>query len=392
MRVAKSRVVSREDLLPVLKNRVVFEVARGIKAFLNLEVGLTRGETPGAGSGPANAGRSAIVGARIRQVGRRLTSRGGKIAVPAAGAVSAAAEGLANSPRGDAQDRRVRPENVVWIFGSGRSGSTWLRSMMAEMEGHRVWEEPMVGQLFGVFHRQAQEGQLKSANFIMGEPTRKGWMRSIRNFVLDGAMYANPRLRPDDILVVKEPNGSTGAPLLMEALPESRMILLVRDPRDVAASVLDGARKGSWLYERKDKGRWKENALADTNPEAITRRRANMYMTQVGHAREAYEAHGGPKVLVRYEELRADTLGTMQRIYSELGMDADEDEVARAVEKHAWENIPEEDKGEGKFYRKATPGGWREDLTPKQAGIVEKITAPLLKEFYPEPQEARENS
>jgi hypothetical protein len=57
--------------------------------------------------------------------------------------------------------------------------------------------------------------------------------------------------------------------------------------------------------------------------------------------------------------------------------------LARAVEKHAWENVPEEQKGPGRFNRKATPGGWREDLTPKQAEIVEEITAPLLTEFYP---------
>jgi hypothetical protein len=53
------------------------------------------------------------------------------------------------------------------------------------------------------------------------------------------------------------------------------------------------------------------------------------------------------------------------------------------VEKHSWESIPEEEKGEGKFYRKATPGGWREDLTPGQIEAVERITAPLLKELYP---------
>jgi hypothetical protein len=87
-------------------------------------------------------------------------------------------------------------------------------------------------------------------------------------------------------------------------------------------------------------------------------------------------------VLVRYEELRVDTLDTMRRIYSELGIAVDEKELARAVEKHSWENIPEEEKGEGKFYRKASPGSWREDLTPEQVEVVEKITAPLLKEFY----------
>ena len=44
---------------------------------------------------------------------------------------------------------------------------------------------------------------------------------------------------------------------------------------------------------------------------------------------------------------------------------------------------PQRERGEGKFYRKATPGGWREDLTPEQVQIVERITAPVLEEFYP---------
>ena len=61
----------------------------------------------------------------------------------------------------------------------------------------------------------------------------------------------------------------------------------------------------------------------------------------------------------------------------------EESELERAVQKHSWENIPEEEKGGGKFHRKATPGGWREDLTPEQARIVEGITAPLLEELYP---------
>jgi hypothetical protein len=276
----------------------------------------------------------------------------------------------------------VRPENIVWIFGSGRSGSTWLRSMMGEPGRHLVWEEPMVGQLFGNFHRRAQKANLLRPDFVMADATRRGWIHSIRNFVLDGAKYARPRLGPDHLLVVKEPNGSVGAPLLMEALPESRMILLIRDPRDVVSSTLDGARKGNWLYERKDEGGWKRDSLPDKNPDAFTRRWANVYMQHAGNAKKAFDAHKGPKVMVRYEDLRADTLGTMRRIYSTLGIPVDEDELVRAVEKHSWENIPEKKKGGGKFYRKASPGGWREDLTAKQIKQVERITASLLEEYY----------
>jgi len=279
--------------------------------------------------------------------------------------------------------RDVNPGNMIWIFGSGRSGSTWLRSMMGEMSNHRVWEEPMVGRLFGEFYTRAPEENLRSADFIMGAPIRKGWVKSLRNFVLDGARYSNPRLGPGGYLVIKEPNGSIGAPLLMEALPESRMILLVRDPRDVVASVLDAAREGGWLYESRNGGGLRRRRAADRSPRAFVGERARVYRRGVENAKEAYDAHEGSKVLVRYEELVADTLGTMRRVYAALGIGVDPDELVRAVEKHSWENVPEEEKGKGKFYRKGEPGGWKEDLTPEQVRTVERITAPLLEEFYP---------
>ena len=45
----------------------------------------------------------------------------------------------------------MRPEDIVWIFGFGRSGSSWLRSMLTEPPNHQLWEEPFVGRLFGCF-------------------------------------------------------------------------------------------------------------------------------------------------------------------------------------------------------------------------------------------------
>ena len=113
----------------------------------------------------------------------------------------------------------VEPANMIWIFGFGRSGSTWLRNMMGEMTNHVVWDEPLVGRLFGDFYYNGTVVDLPRGHFIMGTPTRRGWIKSIRHFVLSGAKYANPRLSRDNYLAIKEPNGSAGAPLLMEALP-----------------------------------------------------------------------------------------------------------------------------------------------------------------------------
>jgi hypothetical protein len=278
----------------------------------------------------------------------------------------------------------IDPARMVWIFGSGRSGSTWLRSMMGELEDAGVWEEPMVGRLFGEFYSRAPKDNLRSADFVMGDPIRRGWIRSVRNFVLDGALYSNPRLGSGEYLIIKEPNGSVGAPLLMEALPESRMILLVRDPRDVVASVLDAATEGGWLYESR-KGKTNASRKTARRPNAFVRERANVYRRGVESAWRAYDAHKGPKVLVRYEDLRADTMNEMRRIYAVLGIAVEDEDLRRAVEKHSWENVPDREKGRGKFYRRGTSGGWKEDLTPRQVEVVEKTTASLLERFYPEP-------
>lgn len=346
--------------MPVYNQQTVLEMTRNVRAFLKLELGLVRGNVPEL----ERDGRPNTVRKQLADKDREIIELRAKLEA------------------GDVKPGGINPENMIWIFGTGRSGSTWLRSMMAEMKGHAVWEEPLVGKLFGRFHNEAQTGQLGSPKFILGNPTRSRWIKSIRNFTLDGACYANPQLGPEQYLVIKEPNGSEGAPLIMEALPESRMIFLIRDPRDVVASVLDGARKGSWLYERKDKED-QRITLPDTRPNLFVEHRAKQYMRHVTGARQAYENHEDRKVLVKYEDLLADTIGTMRRAYSALEIPLEEEELARAVEKHSWENIPEEQKGKGKFYRKGSPGSWREDLTPEQVEIVEGTTASVLDKFYP---------
>jgi hypothetical protein len=318
---------------------------------------------------------------RFKQAGRRLAGKERRLA------------GSTHAASGSNGAGGIGPENLIWIFGTIRTGSTWLGSMMGDMKGYEMWNEPRVGELFGYFYYERAAHRRENRNFIMGLHYREVWLKSIRSFVLDAVAARYQRLADSDYLIIKEPSGSIGAPLLIEALPESCMIFLIRDPRDVVASSIDASRKGGWAYELRGNRKRREamdgerrDALArktTTRLDRYVKNRANMYLQYVGNSKEAYEAHRGPKALVRYEGLRTDTLATMRRIYSELEIPLDEEELAQAVEKHSWENIPEEEKGEGKFKRKAKPGGWREDLTPEQARMVEEITAPLLKEFYP---------
>jgi Sulfotransferase domain len=274
----------------------------------------------------------------------------------------------------------VNPANVVWIFCTARSGSTWLRSMLDDLVDGEVWEEPKVGRLFGEFYSRAKPTQLGRTNYVLGDPTREAWTGALRDFVLRTAWASHPSVTPERYLIVKEPGGAVGAPLLMAALPESRMVLLVRDPRDFAASVLDATRKGGWMQEGMDE--WAKRDLdSEKNVQRYLKALSRQYVRQIGNGKKALDEHKGPKMLLRYDHLRTDTMGAMRDLCTALELPVDEGRLAEVVDKHSWENIPKRKRGEGKFYRKATSGGWREDLTPEHAKIVEEITAPLIEEF-----------
>lgn len=361
--------------MPIFRNSTVVELSRGVKAFLRYEAGLIRGPIPdyveaqGAGERDRELRRARE---QLAEARRRLAESDKRIS--RLRATSTVANG--------GNEATVDPASMIWIFGSGRTGSTWLSKMMGDLSKHSLWDEPLVGKLLGDLYYSLREDRQQDISFILGGPPEIR-QASIRRFVLRETTLRFPEMAHDGgYVVIKEPNGSIGAPLLMDALPESRMIFLIRDFRDSIASFMDAHKPGGWVYEqRNERGR----AALDNNPDNINllRRRVKIVTDEVVKAKEAYDAHPGAKALVKYEDLRSDSLGTMRRIYSALEVPVDEGELSRVVEKHSWKNVPKEEKGKGKFKRKATPGTWSEDLTPQQIKIVEGGLSPLIEEFYP---------
>src|ERR687898_1482017 len=310
------------------------DVAGNVRAYLRFAVGIIRGEVPC----PAE-----VRGRPLDLLHEQIASRDREIS-----------RLRARLAAGDSDDTigGIPPEHFIWVFGVARTGSSWLGAMMGDLEDHAIWYEPYVGDVFGyAYYMRAGEQQREREDYILGDPYREAWIRSVRTFVLGGAYARFPGLGESGYLVVKEPNGSVGAPLLVEALPESRVILLVRDPRDVVASLLAAQRRGSWGAG--------EEPLADTDPDEFVRQGAMMYDASFGKAWEAYEAHRGRKVATRYEDLRYDALGELEKIYSALGIPVEGGQLRVVVEKHAWENIPERQKGPNKPRRKARLGACR---------------------------------
>lgn len=381
--------------MPILRNNMIL-VVRGIKAFLNTEAGITRSAVPQPRQGrdtPAkrqkqtpqprpkqavNRLQPAVKPEQTR--GRPKQARQQQVAEKD-GVAARLSGGPAGEAVGTPDNGGIAAEDIVWLFGHGRSGSTWLVRMMRDLR-FAVWPDPRLGDLFGhLYYERAGDRHRNSPQFVLGS-NKEAWLGPMRSFILESASLRFPRLRKGGALIIKEVHATIGAPLLMEALPKSKMILLVRDPRDVVASHADASRPGGWVQARASSKR-RSGPSAPVHPDVYAQGVARSYLHDIEKAKQAYDAHDGPKVVVRYEDLVSDTVGTMRRLCDDLGLAVEEKRLVRAVEKRSWDNIPEEQKGEGQFHRKGTPGGWKEDLTRQQIEIVEEATAPILDEFYP---------
>lgn len=137
------------------------------------------------------------------------------------------------------------------------------------------------------------------------------------------------------------------------------------------------------MNRKLDEDRREETARKADRAGRFVTRRAEVWRRQIGAASAALDVHPGRKSTLLYEDLLADTLGAMRSLCRDLDLPVSEGDLARVVERYAWKNVPASEKGNGKFYRRGSAGGWREDLTGRQASLVRQAAGPLMDRLYP---------
>lgn len=284
---------------------------------------------------------------------------------------------------------------VIWLFGSPRSGSTWLRRMLAEHPAVEVMDEPTIGYHLGPFLSNepgyhAEDLDLSTFTLrrvVEGNPDRffaakyaDVWVPGLRRLLNDRLLAhldreAGADAARDALLLVKEPNGSQSADVIMRAQPTARLLFLLRDGRDVVDSELASFAVGGW--QERSFGHMR--GVAEEERLDFVTRSAYQWLWRTEVVEAAFAEHSGPKHMLRYEELLSEPHHHVAELFEWLGDPLPAADVAAVVDRHDFERSPR--RGAEQQSRFATPGTWRENLRPDEQAAVERILDVKLREL-----------
>jgi len=259
--------------------------------------------------------------------------------------------------------------NLVWIFGSPRSGTTWFGTKLLSHKTH-VMDEPKIGfhlkklPKYTFMHKKNSSNKQK--NYFFSSEYKIVWKFYLRKLILN-RIYSQFRDVTNKV-VIKEPYGSIGAELISECLPNSKIIILIRDGRDIIDSDVAGRSKKGWIAHRDGK------PLEDKDRIPFIRRESHDWVDLIKILMGVYESFPKESIrLIRYEKLRFNTFEVMKDIYNFLKIKIEEAELKKLVEIHSFENVPSNLKGNDRAIRSALPGKWKESFSEDEKTILNEI-------------------
>ena len=261
--------------------------------------------------------------------------------------------------------------NLILIVGAPRSGTTWLQKLLAAHPLVKTGQESEVFDSYIGTQLRAWRRSMTLENSGRGGVglacyfREEDFLRILRDYlgVLMEPMLGN--LAPGEVFLEKTPGHALYLPEILELLPRVRIIHILRDGRDVSASLLAASR--TWGKN------WAPRKIGTA---------ARMWVKHVQAVKQAAPLiPPGQFHELRYEQLYAEPSGALREVSDFLGFQWDQAALLDAVNR----NRPEAKMQAGEtpiplhgeialhsgsvvqdpidFIRKATPGGWRRDLS-----------------------------
>jgi len=258
---------------------------------------------------------------------------------------------------------------LLFIVGFPRSGTTWLRALLAghphvaalEAESY-LFDALYLGHLDASWQSERAHAAAGGRPFALSAMLSQAEFDALLHSFASGVLARIAQARRGARLVVeKTPTHARFAPLILRLFPDAHFLHIVRDPREVYCSTRAAAR--GW-------GRfWASEDAVD-----VTRRWELLLddAVRIADLTPRYRQ-------LRYEDLLADTLGRLADVLAWLDLDHAPELCRGLVENSSLESLRQRWSHNPAFFRRGAAAGWRDELGRSEIAIIESIAGTRMR-------------
>lgn len=257
--------------------------------------------------------------------------------------------------------------NLIFIVGSPRSGTTWLQKLLASHPKIHTGQESglfdaYIGPQLRVWYRDLDTTTSGRSGIGLGcYLTEEEFMQILKGYLHQLMQPMLKDVGEGEIFLEKTPSHALFLPEIMELLPNSRIIFVLRDGRDAVASLLAASKSWGSYWAPKN-----------------ARAAAVMWRQHVEAVRKIVpDLPQGQFMEVKYESLVQSPNATLRSVFDFLGLDCSEKEIENSIQLNQIgnEGTPIQLSGEVKksagsilrepegFVRKGQAGNWADNLS-----------------------------
>lgn len=262
-----------------------------------------------------------------------------------------------------------------FVVGCGRSGTTWLRMLLAQHPAVATTRETHLfnGYIAGLQDAWDRDATTRRAIGLQAALTEDQFTTLCSDFaqgVMRHIVESNPGA---SVVVEKTPAHVRHVPLILKLLPDAHFIHLIRDPRATVASLCAAGRSWGRSWASADPVQnariWVRDVSAGLEIPSLTHRNTT----------------------VKYEALLEPTgWRVLQGLFNAMGLEADDDFCQRAVAECAIDRLRQKRdnlKSRGmasvdgaEFFRKGKADSWTGELGIRDVEAIEYIAGDLMRE------------
>lgn len=252
---------------------------------------------------------------------------------------------------------------LVFIVGCPRSGTTWLREMLARHP--QVCAAGMETAVFTLYLARldaAWKGEKRRAPPDTGYGIHSvldeaGFDRLLRDFadrILETAIPVRPGCR---VRLEKTPDHAKQAPLILRLYPEAAFLHVIRDPREVFCSFR-GAR--AWTQAFPD------------NP-VVAARTWTEFVSRALEIRPLTPRYAE----VRYERLLSHGEEELARLFQWMELDTEPGLPSQILADCRFDRMRADHPNQA-FFRRGAADGWKQELSSGELRRLEHVAGPLM--------------